>query len=182
MFNFVIPAGHEIAPHPDDVIQILRHRYLTCKELISRPFLRLCVETPLAYEEPLKERILSLASVCLQYCMLKLSQVAPHYHQGTWFGIRNAASSTLLLCSVSLAHRTPSLLGSRDLRLPHGWQTTASEAFRTLSPLWRDNRGGASKIGQLVQSALVASTDDMDLMESSGKVDNRRTLKALKLV
>ena len=155
MLQFNEPAGYKLTPHTDDYIQILRHRYLTCKELLCRPFVRLVVETPMSFGEQLTAQVLIRASVCLQYCMLKLSQVAPHRHQGTWFGLRNAASALLILCSVNLAHRSRPT--SRDLHLPEGWDTTAHHAVEVLRPLCHEERGGASSIGRLLQYVLIAT-------------------------
>lgn len=166
MFTFETPTGNEMAPHREDLVQILRHRYLTCKELISRPFIRLCVETPCAYDDRLKHKILAFASQGLQYCMLKLSQVAPHRHQGTWFGLRNAAASTLLLCSVALARRDPWRTAARNIELPPGWETRAQRSFEVLAPYWAQQRGGASRIGHLVQSALAEAVDDRAQLEA----------------
>ena len=156
ILRFDIPVGCRMEFHMNDDIQILRHRYLTCKELINRPFVRLCVETTLPNNEPYRASVLQRASVCLQYCMLKLSQVAPHRHQGTWFGLRNAATSIFILCSVSFAHESDS--SSLHLSLPHGWEDLAARALDILSPLLSYSSGGASNIGQLVRSTLARVT------------------------
>lgn len=158
IFQFDVPDGSNLTPHPDDMTQVLRSRYLTCKELVGRCFVWLCLETPFAYEDTLRRQAVTYASQCLRFCMLKLSQVAPHRHQGTWFGLRNAAAATLTLCAVDSAKRNQSSPGSDELHLPDRWYERATQTVEVLGPLWAQPRGGAYEIGLLVRSALNASS------------------------
>jgi hypothetical protein len=157
MFHFDVPNGIELSPHSDDMTQILRHRYLACKEIVGRCFLWLCLETSFAYDEYSCQRALAYASQCLQYCMLKLSQVAPHRHQGTWFGLRNLAAATLTLCAVDSAKRKGSSRGAHQLDLPDDWRERANRGVEVFGPLWDQSSGGAKEIGLLMRSALSAS-------------------------
>lgn len=157
-FYFGIPDDFVLTPHPDDMTQILRSRYLTCRELIGRAFVWLCLETPLAYEDSLRQRSTAYANQCLRFCMLKLCQVAPHRHQGTWYGLRNAAAASLTLCAVNSAQRKPWSRVPSELELPDNWHGRATQTVEVLGPLWNEHNGGAEQIGLLLRSALAASS------------------------
>ncbi|KAH7176383.1 glycosyl hydrolase family 3 N terminal domain-containing protein [Dactylonectria macrodidyma] len=159
IFQFDIPDGYTSQPHPDDLTQILRSRYLCLRELVARPFVKLTVDTPLDIDPRLRARVISLASLSLQYCMLKLSQVAPHRHQGTWFGLRNVASSSLILGAVNIAHQRTWLTGAQELALPQGWRERVAQAVETIGPYWDEPSGGAPEMKRIVQSVLHYTND-----------------------
>ena len=80
--NFDIPDGYSALNCTDGLTQILRQRYLSCRELIARPFVKLCVDTSLEIEPQLRHRVKALASEGLRTLKLRLSQVTPYRHQG----------------------------------------------------------------------------------------------------
>lgn len=70
-------------PPPDATIssesniykRILRSRYLFIKELLCRPFVRLCLKFDLKLPSALDDEIVSIASLGLQYCAWRLKAV-----------------------------------------------------------------------------------------------------------
>lgn len=160
MFFFEIPTGYNLAEHPDELAFILRHRYLACRELIGRPFLKLCVENPLQIDPELRSQIASLGSQSLQYCLLRVSKATPQLHQGTWFVLRNLASSTLLVGAASIAQRYPDLLGARDLIFPAAWKELILATMDIVDPYWGMNQGGISETKTLIHAVLNGCTED----------------------
>lgn len=160
VFAFEVPMGGDVTPHIDDLTQILRHRYLCCRELIGRSFVRLCVGAPFVLDRKpaLKARILYFVSVGLPFCMLKLPEIAPHQHHGTWFRLRDAAISIVLLCSVSLAQERSNSHDLHQLKLPDGWQAKALNTADVLRPYRSDHRGGISNVGWIMQRILFEVT------------------------
>ncbi|KAL5589350.1 hypothetical protein FOVSG1_011217 [Fusarium oxysporum f. sp. vasinfectum] len=153
IFHFDTPQGYTADAVADPMVFILRHRYISLCELVSRPFVRLCVDQ-LADEmdASLHSIITSYASQCVRFCILKLDQVAGHRHQGTWYGIRVATSAALILAAVDRAQR----------------HAKEDEAFRlvqsvTLPETWKDAvaRGAASvqrdfDVEHVIQNASVS--------------------------
>lgn len=156
-FRFELPRGYSVRPPEDDVIQILRFRYLVLIDLIGRPFVKLCVETPLNLEHHLRARVLSLASECIRCSLLKLSTVAPHLHQGTWYMLRVMAMSAAILTAVHLAKTNVWTPGAQDLELPEGWRQCVIDAFEIVGPYWNSRRGGANNMRDVVQNMLDAT-------------------------
>ncbi len=153
--HFTIPEGYSILLHDDDLIHILRHRYLSCRELIARPFLKICVETSLEVESQLRSRVISRASQSPRMLMLRLSQVAPYRHQGNWFLLRTVATASMILGALHLASQNPSRKGARDVGSPPGWETMASEALELLGPYW-DAGADTLEMKRVVRSVLDA--------------------------
>ena len=152
--HFDIPSGATPRPHPDDLTQILRNRYVACRELTYRPFVRLCVDRRLDMDPQLGSRVMELANQGLQCCVFKLSQVLPHLHQGTWFGLRNVVTSSLILIAAHKAQNNPNLPLARGLILPESWRKISSRAFGILSPYWDVSGSGGSEMRRVLQCAL----------------------------
>jgi hypothetical protein len=159
MLKFDIPEGPFLQPEPDELKQILRHRYLTNRELIYRPFIRLCVEHELDSLEPnLRAAVTSLASHGLQYCMYKLSQLSPQRHQGTWFMIRGYATHAMILLAASKARKNPNFLGAAGIMMPDDWRERISQTMQELGPCWDDGPGGVGEIRRLVEWGLATES------------------------
>lgn len=160
MLKFDIPEGPFIRAYPDELKQILRHRYLTSRELIYRPFVRLCVEHELDSLEPhLRAAVVTLATNGLQYCMYKLSQVSHQRHQGTWFMIRNYATNSMILLAASKARNNPSFLGAASMIMPEGWRERILQTTREIGPCWDgDGAGGVGEIRRVVEWALATES------------------------
>ena len=155
ILKFDIPKGPFIRTYPDELKQILRHRYLTSRELIYRPFVRLCVEHELDSLEPhLRAAVATLATSGLQYCMYKLSQVSSQRHQGTWFMICNYATTSMIWLASSKAQNNPSLLGAASMIMPESWRERILQTMREIGPCWDDSPGGVGEIRRAVEWAL----------------------------
>jgi hypothetical protein len=157
--KFDIPEGPFLQDETDELKQILRHRYLTNRELIYRPFIRLCVEHELQSLEPhLRAAVASLASQGLQYCMYKLSQLSPQRHQGTWFMIRGVATHSMILLAAGKARRNPSFLDAASMVMPEGWRERIVQTMHELGPCWDNGPGGVGEIRRVVEWALAGES------------------------
>lgn len=156
MFSFNIPTGTDLEMLPDELAFILRHRYMRCRELIGRPFVRLCVEKSLQIESRLRSRVASLASQCLRFCLLRIHKVSPQLHQGTWFLLRNMASTALMLGAVSIAQKNFWLLGAQEIVVPPDWKEKIQEAVEVTTPYWEQNCGGVSELRKMIWAVLDA--------------------------
>ena len=155
MLKFDIPQGPTVAPHPDELIQILRNRFLTIRELIHRPFVRLCVENSLgALGSDLRSTVAALASKCLQCCLYKLVQVSTQIHQGTWFMMRTHATSAIILNAANIARKDASLLGAASMVMPDGWREGIENMMNQIAPYWDDDSGDIAEIRRAVERAL----------------------------
>ena len=154
--KFEIPRGYSISPHTDDLIQILRHRYLSCRELISRPFVKLCVDTDLHIDPFSKQRVIALASLGLRVLSIRLSQVAPYRHQGNWFLLRTVATASLILGSAYLASKIASRQGAQLITMPVDWKETVHEALSLLRPYFEDGRADVLEMKRVIESVLDA--------------------------
>lgn len=160
MFYFEIPSGYVLEPHPSELAYILRHRYLGCRELIGRPFLKLCVENPLQIDPGLRSRVAALASQSLQYCLLRVGKISPQLHQGTWFALRNMASSTLMLGAASTAQKCSDLLGAHELAIPTDWKELIIGAVDRVGPYWEQNRGGVPELRSIIHAVLERCAEE----------------------
>lgn len=156
IFAFEIPTGYELESLEDELAFILRHRYMGCRELIGRPFVKLCVEKPLQIEPRLRSRVASLASQCLRYCLLRVHRVTPQLHQGTWFLLRNMASSTMMLGAASMAQKRSWLLGAQEVVVPTNWKGKLLEAVEATTPYWEQSSGGLPELRKMIWTMLDA--------------------------
>ena len=114
-------------------------------------------------ERELTERV----SLCMHYAVLKISPVAAWRHQGTWYGLRNLASSVLTLSAVTLAERDGTLPVTREaIRVPEVWQSRVVQGVTDFEPFWREKNGGMRQILKLIESVMDAVSTDADSPES----------------
>ncbi|RTE84400.1 hypothetical protein BHE90_001046 [Fusarium euwallaceae] len=164
IFYFDIPEGYQIGFHPNAMIFVLRHRYFTLRELVSRPFVRLCVDRLVDGMDPsLYTPVTSFASQCLQFCMLKLGQVVGHRHQGAWYTIRMTTSSCLTLAAVHRAQRQAEECQAvrivQNVILPETWRDRVRQAVDSNQPQFDEPNGGASNLKLVVGAILESSLD-----------------------
>ncbi|KLO81657.1 C6 transcription factor [Fusarium fujikuroi] len=162
IFHFDIPQGYTADAVADPMVFILRHRYISLCELVSRPFVRLGVDQ-LAddMDSSLHGIIGSYASQCVRFCILKLDQVAGHRHQGTWYGIRVATSAALILAAVDKAQR----LAKEDdafrlvqsVALPETWKDVVARGAASVQQYLDEPNGGCSNLKELLEGVVRGS-------------------------
>ncbi|KLP01888.1 C6 transcription factor [Fusarium fujikuroi] len=162
IFHFDIPQGYTADAVADPMVFILRHRYISLCELVSRPFVRLGVDQ-LAddMDSSLHGIISSYASQCVRFCILKLDQVAGHRHQGTWYGIRVATSAALILAAVDKAQR----LAKEDdafrlvqsVALPETWKDAVARGAASVQQYRDEPNGGCSNLKELLEGVVRGS-------------------------
>lgn len=82
----------------------IRSRYLQCQSWIFRPFLYIMVHATPATLAEYRKDIEPLAYNCLELCMDCINDVTFHHrHHGTWYMVRGAFGSALLLLAGAKA-------------------------------------------------------------------------------
>lgn len=159
MLRFDIPEGACLQPEPDELKRILRHRYVTQRELIYRPFVRLCVERELdSLEANLSAAVARLATSGLQYCVYKICQLEPQRHHGTWFMMRAFATHSMILLAASRARKSPRFIGAASMTMPEGWRERIVQTMQEIGPCWDDGPGGVGEIKRVVEWALATES------------------------
>ncbi|KAI3579888.1 glycosyl hydrolase family 3 N terminal domain-containing protein [Fusarium oxysporum f. sp. albedinis] len=162
IFHFDTPQGYTADAVADPMVFILRHRYISLCELVSRPFVRLCVDQ-LADEmdASLHGIITSYASQCVRFCILKLDQVAGHRHQGTWYGIRVATSAALILAAVDRAQRQAkedeAFRLVQSVTLPETWKGAVARGAASVQQYLDEPNGGCSNLKGLLEGVVLGS-------------------------
>lgn len=103
----------------------IRSRYLQCRSWIFRPFLYIMVHaTPATLAEHRKD-IEPLAYACLESCMDCINDVTFHHrHHGTWYMVRVAFASALVLLAAAKA---------RFVSMPPHWKDAIRRTFYILN-------------------------------------------------
>ncbi|KAL6405206.1 putative C6 transcription factor [Ilyonectria robusta] len=162
MFYFDIPDGCDTEFDPDAMTFVLRHRYFTLRELVSRPFVRLCVDHLVDdIDILLRARVASFASQCTQFCMLKLSQTVAHRHQGTWYMLRITTTASLVLSAVEMAQSkladsqaSGAAATVQGVIIPEGWRRRVQQAVNAVPGYFDEPDGGASNLKKIIQAVL----------------------------
>ncbi|KAL2859198.1 hypothetical protein BJX68DRAFT_225993 [Aspergillus pseudodeflectus] len=162
MFYFEIPDGYVADFHPDAMIFVLRHRYFTLRELVARPFVRLCVDLLVEEMHPsVCDRVGLFASQCVRFCMLKLSQTVAHRHQGTWYMLRITTAASLILAAVHRAqcetqqHQPRIRTTVQSVVLPEDWRSMIHQALDSAQTYFEEPNGGASNLAQIIRAVLT---------------------------
>ena len=141
--SFSLPIS-TIQPLQDELIQLLRARYLCMKELCYRPFVQLATTYPLDLPPELFEEVTRLASQGLQYCSFRLQAVPPQSrHHGLWFQLPNSTTvsihgpQTLLFASVETPFRDCVLQRHSKAKLFCVFAPVISQDMDILIPLLR---------------------------------------------
>jgi hypothetical protein len=162
MFYFDTPQGYVADFVADPMVFILRHRYMSLCELVSRPFVRLCVDQLVdGMDASLHGTIASFASQCVRFCILKLGQVAGHRHQGTWYGIRVVTSASLILAVVDKAQRQAeegeAFRLVQSVTLPKTWKDAVTQGAASVQQYLDEPNGGCSNLKQLLEAVVLGS-------------------------
>ncbi|KAL2826553.1 hypothetical protein BJY01DRAFT_241334 [Aspergillus pseudoustus] len=152
IFYFEIPDGYVANFDPDAMIFVLRHRYFTLRELVARPFVRLCVDLLVEEMHPsLCDRVGLFASQCVRFCMLKLSQTVAHRHQGTWYMLRITTASSLILAANQVRIRTT----VQSVVMPEDWRSMIHQALDSAQTYFDEPNGGASNLAKIIRAVLT---------------------------
>ncbi|KAI5197088.1 hypothetical protein E4T38_08164 [Aureobasidium subglaciale] len=158
IFQFEEPRGSYLDVEPDDMRFVLRFRYMSCRDLISRPFLRLRLTGDAQMENPeLRSAVSKRASICIEMCMLKMTQIRLDWHQGTWFTLRTQATNAATILAVALAKQTANLESGSDLELPAVWRDRINDLLQAMAPFWSDREGRLAHIRMFLERGLSAT-------------------------
>ncbi|CAF3561242.1 unnamed protein product [Fusarium graminearum] len=152
MFYFDTPQGYVAGFATDAMVYVLRHRYISFCELVSRPFVRLCVDR-------LVEEIDSSLHTTITSYASQWSR-----HQGTWYGVRAATSGSLILTAVDRAQRQaredqiPRIV--KSLTLPEIWRDGVRHGVRSLREYFNEPNGGCSNMKQVLGAVVLESPLD----------------------
>ncbi|SCO20539.1 uncharacterized protein FFE2_14637 [Fusarium fujikuroi] len=151
-------------PPPDATIssesniykRILRSRYLFIKELLCRPFVRLCLNYDLKLPSALDDEIVSIASLGLQYCAWRLKAVdrMNKLDHGLWIWIRNSTACSMILIGAARSLQFQSGTASRRIVLPKSWRETVVSFLHGLEKYSHETRGGVASCYRLVTWGL----------------------------
>lgn len=119
--SFPIPV-EQAQPLESDVCYFLRARYMIIRELLCRPFVRLCTTYPIRLPEPTATRVIEQASRGLQLCLLKIQSASPTQHHGSWFQLHNFVTCSLMLIAAERAKDNPVLNGAARITMPVNWR------------------------------------------------------------
>lgn len=140
---------------------ILRARYQAIRELICRPFMRLCLNYHMDLPDSLLNEIASIASLGLQNCILKLNPTinVVWRHQGGWIGIRNGVSCSMLLIGAARSNRFPGLNAATRMLVPDDWREVVTSFMGRVASFEDESQGGVRDCIQLVRHALADFPD-----------------------
>ncbi|KAF5568026.1 transcriptional regulatory STB4 [Fusarium phyllophilum] len=150
------PPDSTISPETNIYKRILRSRYLFIKELLCRPFVRLCLNYDLELPSALDDEIVSIASLGLQYCAWRLKAVdrMNKLDHGLWIWIRNNTACSMILIGAARSLQFQSAIASRRLVLPEDWRETVVSFLNGLEKYCHETRGGVAACYRLVTWGL----------------------------
>lgn len=157
--TFPLPSA-DIGPLPNELSQFLRGRYLLTRELIYRPFVRVCVSQPLDIPRYILSRVASVGSQGLQYCFYRLCCGIQSRHHGTWFQLRVWATCSLILVAAARSKNQLLLNGASELVFPSNWREKVLHTRNHLSKDYAHASGGTQDYVKLLDWATDFSTVD----------------------
>lgn len=123
----------------------IRSRYLQCRMWIFRPFLHIMVHATPATLAEHRHHIEPLASTCLDSCMECINDVTFHHrHHGTWYVVRGAFASSLLLMAAAKA-------GS--VSMPSAWREGVNRTIKIIK-LWDGHCRNLQISGEILETLL----------------------------
>ncbi|KAH7232890.1 hypothetical protein BKA59DRAFT_487453 [Fusarium tricinctum] len=150
------PPDSTISPEANLYKRILRSRYLFIKELLCRPFIRLCLDCALELPTALNDEIFSIASLGLRYCVWRLKAVdrMNKLDHGLWIWIRNSTACSMILIGAARSLQFQSRTASGRLVLPQDWRETVVGFLHGLEKYSYETRGGVAACYRLVTWGL----------------------------
>ncbi|TEA13911.1 Glucose transport transcription regulator RGT1 [Colletotrichum sidae] len=154
--SFQVPSG-DIAPLlADDLCHVLRGRYLTMREMLCRPFVRLAstISIGITVSEQTVARVAEIASRGLQYCLFRIQATSSVPHHGLWLQLRGFVTCSLILTAAERAQTIPSLNVPTRMVYPQNWRRTIFAQKDILSNCWEYEEGGISNCARVLEWAL----------------------------
>ncbi|KAJ4132047.1 hypothetical protein NW765_013859 [Fusarium oxysporum] len=150
------PPDATISPESNIYKRILRSRYLFIKELLCRPFVRLCLNYDLELPSALDDEVVSIASLGLQYCAWRLKAVdrMNKLDHGLWIWIRNSTACSMILIGAARSLQFHSVTASKRLVLPQDWREIVVSFLHGLEKYSHETRGGVAACYRLVTWGL----------------------------
>jgi hypothetical protein len=150
------PPSSSITHEPNPLKRILRGRYLCIRELLCRPFVRMCLNCTLGFSDGLIDEIASLASEGLQYCAWRLQAMCTtdRLDHGLWIWVRNNTTCSLILIGVAKSYKFPSLNAASRMWPPENWHEVIMSYLNGLEVFSKETRGGVMDCYKLICRSL----------------------------
>lgn len=146
------PPNSSIGPDSNPLKRILRSRYLSIRELLCRPFVRICLNYTLNLPQELIDEIASVASSGLQHCVWRLQAVGAmdRLDHGLWIWVRNNTACSMILIGAARSTRFPALNVASLLWLPENWHRAILSFLDGLEVYSKETRGGVIDCYKLI--------------------------------
>lgn len=118
--------------------------------------MELCVGHSAWMNDVLKLRIIGFATEHIQYCLLKVPDIPPHVHQGTWVGLRTIVACVLTCTALELARRDPRLSLAHEVNLAKDWQVVVRDALQVQDMAWKVAAAETEGLYSLAVAALAS--------------------------
>lgn len=149
--RFALPHELEHPGQEDELVQLIRERYMQALELLRRPYLYLCSHTQL--DDEMRELCTSRANECLRLAAYGLQTEKPFCrHPGSWGSCRMRFNHALCLIAASKAKAT-GRESARDLELPPSWEGLVRLAIDRLK-VWQEEGAGIAELSILLEWLL----------------------------
>ncbi|KAH6884283.1 hypothetical protein B0T10DRAFT_410300 [Thelonectria olida] len=150
------PPGPDIAAEPNPFKHMICRRYLFIRELLCRPFVRICLNYALHLPEELLVEITSIASLGLQYCSWRLQSAGKptRLDHGLWIGIRNNTANAMILVGAGQRSKFPSLNVAARLWMPENWRDHIEGFVDSLEIFSEETTGGVMDCYKLIRWGL----------------------------
>lgn len=153
--SFPLPTSR-VGPEVDPPKRILRSRFLSIRELLCRPFVRICLNYTLNLPQELIDEMASTASLGLQYAAWRLQAVGSmnRLDHGLWIWVRNNTACSMILIGAARSNRIPSLNAAARMWLPDDWHDDILSFLKGLEMYSNETRGGVMDCYRLICSSL----------------------------
>jgi len=152
---FDLPYAGLVPAIEDDLRYILRSRYITMREQLYRPFVRMCIEHKLDNVSfQLVEKLANIASEGLLYATYRLQIFVISRHQGLWSALRGYITCSMILIAASRAQGRPDRVAAKSIVFPINWKDQIQNKLERFGSYAREPAGGCSEIYQLLVEHL----------------------------
>ncbi|VUC35223.1 unnamed protein product [Clonostachys rosea] len=152
--SFDIPTV-DAYPLADELIHLLRGRFMAIRELLCRPLIQLCTTYPLRVSADIMSRVENIVTRGLQYALFRVQATTSTQHHGSWFHVRTYVTCSLILLSAEQAILLPHLNGISGSALPAGWRESIIAKKESLGDVWGWESGGITECEKTLSWALA---------------------------